>query len=201
MDVRYRELLHEPKDHEGIGPVGKHRRTNDRVLLSTLGVSRTEELLGFLVGDLDAPTGPISLNDIARSSLDICVEEHDVAVTSARITTQHYRNRLLACAMIPKGSELINHQIDFFFVAQGPDFIPLQVLVFKHGSRVRQSATSLTRPASSRSKRRLNKSEQCGIGSQPSCKMYAFGTSLKDRITTVAKVIDEPEACAPWSHE
>ncbi len=88
----------------------------------------------------------------------------------------------------------MDHQLDLFSVAQGPDFRPLQVLVFKHGCRGRQSVTSLTRSASSWSNRWFNKSKQCGIASQPSCNMYAFGTSFEDRVTTVAKVSDDPQA-------
>ena len=107
------ELPHEPEDYEGVSPVREHRSADNRKLSTALRSCLVSRLVTF-----DAPAGPVSLNDVGRPSLVICVEEHYVAVTSARITTQYDRNRLLASAMIPKGRELIDHQLDLFSVAQ-----------------------------------------------------------------------------------
>lgn len=198
----HRQIVVQPENYKGVRPVCAHGRANDREFCPALRNDGTQELLGFTIGHLDAPATTVSLNDLARSGLNIGVKEYRVAVTSPWITTQHDRTGFLTYAMIPKGRQLMDHQFDLFSIALGTDFRPCETRVFEHVCRGRESVLLLTRSASSWNGQWLNRGEQCRIGSKSSGNMYPFGTSFEDRITTVATVSDDPEAFAlSWSQE
>ena len=187
-----RELSHEPKNYEGIGPVCKHGCTNNGLLSSTLRFSRAQELFGLSIGNLNAPARAIPLNNLFSRSRHVSVEEYRVRIFPARITAKHYREWILAGAMIPESSELMDHQSDPFSIAENLDFRPAQTGVFKHGCRSRQSMTFLARPTGPSFGRRDDKSVQSRVFPQPSCNMNILGPSFQDRLAAVSKIGNDP---------
>jgi len=155
-----RQLPHEPKYYKAVRPVGKHGGTDDRVLSATLRFSRTQQVLGLSVGNLDAPMRSVSLDNLLGSGLGIRVEEDHIRVVTGRVMTEGNQDGLLPCAMIPERSELMDHQPGFFSVAKGLNLSPLQVMVLEHPFRGWQSATSLAGSASPSHCRGFEQSEQ-----------------------------------------
>ena len=187
-----RGLLHKPKDYEGIGPVCKHGSTNNRLLFSALRFSRAQELLGLTIGNLNAPTCAIPLNNVFSRSRHVSVEEYRVRIFAVRITAKHYGEWILAGAMIPESSELMDRQSDPFPIAEDLDFGPAQIGVFKHGCRSRQSPAFLSRPTSRSFGRCYEKSVQGRVFPQPSCDMNILGPSFQDGVAAVSKIGNDP---------
>lgn len=81
------ELPYEPEDYKGVAPLNKHWRVYNRKLSTALGFCGSQELFNLTIGHLDALLGPVSLNNFARLSPDICVEKHYGAVTFSALET------------------------------------------------------------------------------------------------------------------
>lgn len=79
------KLPNEPEDDQGVGPVGEHRGTKNRLFRTTLRVSRAEELLGLAVGHFNAPAHCITCNALLCASRKVRIEEHTISVLSAGI--------------------------------------------------------------------------------------------------------------------
>ena len=79
-----RELLHEPEDHEGVCPVCEHWSADHRIVLSTLGILRTKDLLGLPVRDFYAKACCVALNDLLGRGRQVRIEEHGVRGTFLR---------------------------------------------------------------------------------------------------------------------
>ncbi len=189
-----RELLHEPKDHEGVGPVGKHRGANDRSFLATLRVSRTKELLGLPVGDLDAPAGSIPLNDVLGRGRLVRIEEYGISVLSVRISTEDHGKCLSSRTMIPESRELMDQQPDLFSITVDLDIRPPQVGVPKHGCWRRQPITPVPRSASLPNSRGFEKTKQGRVWLHPSRDVGTIGASFQHRLAAVGKITDDSEA-------
>jgi hypothetical protein len=188
------ELAHEPKDDKTVGPVRKHRGTNDRVLLTTLWFSRTKELLGLPVGHFNAPAGSIPHNNVRGRSRYVRVEEHDIRVFAIRVSTQDDADRLLSCTMIPQSCEMMDHPSDLFSITEDLDLRPPHGGVLKHGCRSGQPITLFPRSASPSRELRLDKTEQSRRPEQPSRYVDPCGTSFEHRFAAVTKIGDDSEA-------
>jgi hypothetical protein len=189
-----RELAHEPDYHKGVCPVGKHGGTDNRVFPATLRFGSAQQVLGLSVGDLNAPTRSVSLDDLLGPSLGVRVEEDHVRVVAGRVMTEDNGDGLLPCAMIPERRELMDHQLGLFTVAKDLNLSPLQVMVLEHPFRGWQSTTSLARSAPPSHFWGFEKGEQGCVLSQPAGHVDIFGACFEDRIAAVAKVRDNPEA-------
>ena len=113
--------------------MGKHRGADYRTLSAALRFSCTQQVLGLSVGDLDAPTSGVSLDDLLRPSLWIRVEEDHIWAVTGWVMAEDNTQGLIACTMIPERPELMDHQLRFFSVAKDLNLSPRQVFVIYHG--------------------------------------------------------------------
>lgn len=189
-----RELSDEPDYHKGVCPVGKHRSTDHRVFSATLRFSCTQEVLGLPVGNLNAPTRSVSLDDLLGPSLGIRVEEDHIRMVTGRVMAKNNTDGLLPCAMIPQRRKLMNQELGFFSVAKDLNLSPLQGAVLKHPFRGWQSMPSLARSASSSTGRGFEKSKQSCVLSQPPGNVDIFGASFEDCVAAIAEVEHNPQS-------
>jgi hypothetical protein len=59
-----RKIANKPKDDEAVGPISKHCGSYHGLFCTTLWVCCAQELFGFSIGYLNAPTSAVPFNDL-----------------------------------------------------------------------------------------------------------------------------------------
>jgi hypothetical protein len=82
------EVTNEPQDHQAIGPIGEQRGAGRRLFRPTLGISRTQEFFGLMMGYFDAGACLAPSDDLMGLGCKVSVHEHGIRVRPGEIMAQ-----------------------------------------------------------------------------------------------------------------